>query len=448
MPISTFIERPRTFCALGGALLTATALPEVVPILHTSMGCGASVCFNQSGGAGGLGAGQYGGLAVPSSNVGEQDIVFGGDERLREQVENTIKLIDGQLYIILTGCMTDIIGDDIQAVVRDFQAHGKQIIGAETGGFKGDGYKGYDLLLQSLFRNYVDQKKEKCPGKVNLWGIVPGQDVFWRGNLSILHSLLSKLGLEVRTFFTDNDTLDDLKNAGDAQLNIVASMHYGIEAATVFEDIHDTPFISTQFPIGPGATDEFLGVIGDRLDLNRESVEKVIKEEKQRYYSFIDRVADSYNDLDLQRYAVVVGDINYAPALTRFLADDLGWLPELTVVTDDITEDQTCAIDGYLAKLSSGYKTRLIFETDAGEIRTHFSEVWPRYAGQRYYDAFSPAVVIGSHFEREFATDIGAAHLSVSYPVCNRVILNRGYAGYEGSLSLIEDLLSAVLAQR
>lgn len=38
-----FIERPRSFCALGGAMLSAGALPGVVPILHTSMGCGGSI---------------------------------------------------------------------------------------------------------------------------------------------------------------------------------------------------------------------------------------------------------------------------------------------------------------------------------------------------------------------------------------------------------------------
>ncbi|OPY58375.1 MAG: hypothetical protein A4E55_00959 [Pelotomaculum sp. PtaU1.Bin035] len=38
-----FIERPRSFCALGGALHTALALPDTVPILHASMGCGGSI---------------------------------------------------------------------------------------------------------------------------------------------------------------------------------------------------------------------------------------------------------------------------------------------------------------------------------------------------------------------------------------------------------------------
>lgn len=159
-----FIERPRSFCALGGALLTAGALPGVVPVLHTAMGCGGSIYWNQLGSTGYLGAGYCGGLAVPSSNVGEKDIVFGGDERLTEQIENTVKLVAGELYFVLTGCMTDIIGDDIRAIVNRFQGRGIPIIGAETGGFKGDGYNGYDLPGLCRQEPRTGQKESKSLG--------------------------------------------------------------------------------------------------------------------------------------------------------------------------------------------------------------------------------------------------------------------------------------------
>ena len=49
---------------------------------------------------------------------------------------------------------------------------------------------------------------------------------------------------------------------------------------------------------------------------------------------------------------------------------------------------------------------------------------------------------------RELAQSLGAAHLSVSFPVANRAVLDRGYTGYSGGLRLTEDLLSAVVAGR
>ena len=443
-----FIERPRSFCALGGAMLTAGAIQGVVPILHTAMGCGGSIYWNQVGSTGYLGAGYCGGMAVPSSNVKEKDIIFGGTERLTEQIENTVKLVEGELYIVLTGCMTDIIGDDIHSVIKEFRERDVNIIGAETGGFKGDGYKGYELVLKTLIENYIEKKPQKSKNKVNLWGIVPGQDAFWRGNLNNLRVLLSKLGLQVNTFFTEEDTLEGIKNSSDAALNIVVSEVYGVDSAETFKDIHSVPYITSQLPIGPSATEEFIRKVSSVLDIDNNLRDNVIESENSLYYRYVDRIADSYNDQDFQRYAVVVGDWNYSVALTKFLADDLGWLPELTVVTDFFDEEKATKINESLAKLSSGYKTKVVYKTDASEIQYHLSRHWPQSKGEKFYDSFSPAFVIGSHLERQFAVNIGAGHLTVTYPVGNRVVLTRGYTGYLGGLNLIEDIFSVLVAQR
>jgi nitrogenase molybdenum-iron protein beta chain len=445
---SRFIERPRAFCALGGAVLTAGALPGTVPIMHASMGCGGSIYWGQVGSTGYLGAGYCGGLAVPSSNIQEHHVIFGGVERLEEQVRNTVDLIDGDLYVILTGCNADIIGDDIQSVVRLFQAEGVNIAGAETGGFRGDGYVGYDIVLSSLAKNYVLKAEPKKRNKVNLIGVVPGQDAFWRGNLLKIRRLLGKLGLEVNSFFTEHDTLEGIRNSGDAALTIVVSDFYGLRTAKAYEEIHDIPYLTGPFPIGPTAAGEFLRKIAASLNLPAATLETLIEAETKNYFRYVERVADAFNDLDWQRYAVVVGDANYAPAITKFIADDLGWLPELMVVTDQLEDEDKPKIEQVIENLTSGYQTKREYETDPTEIKKIFWKHVPRKSDLSYQDDFSPAFVIGSSFEREFAYDLGAGHLTVSYPVANRVVLNRGYAGYDGSISLIEDLLSVITAQR
>jgi len=344
--------------------------------------------------------------------------------------------------------MTDIIGDDIHSVIKEFREKDINIIGAETGGFKGDGYKGYDLVLKTVIENYIEKKSPKISNKVNLWGIVPGQDAFWRGNINNLRALLGKLGLEVNTFFSENDTLEGIKNSGDAALNILVSEVYGIDAAEAFKDVHSVPFITSQLPIGPSATEEFIRKVSRELNIDNCMTDNVIESENTLFYKYVDRIADTYNDQDFQRYAVVVGDWNYSAAITRFLADDLGWLPELTVITDFFDEERNVKINYYLDNLSSGYKTKIIYETDASEIQSHLSRHWPQSNGQKFYDAFSPAFVIGSHLERQLALNIGAGHLTVSYPVGNRVVLTRGYTGYMGGLNLIEDIFSVLVAQR
>jgi len=443
-----FIERARYLCSLGGAVGTVTALPGAVPILHSASGCAGNFAWTQNGGSGLQVGGYCGSLTVPSSNIGETEVVFGGEERLREQIKNTLEVIRGGLYVVMTGCVPEVIGDDIFAVVNDFRSEGVPIVGAATGGFRGDSYWGYDLVLQSLFKDYLTKGLPKVKGRVNLWGIVPYMDPFWRGNLEGARHLLELVGLEVNSFFTPADTLEAFQEAGSAELNIVVSDIYGQRAAARFEELHGTPFVTVPLPVGVSASEAFLNQIADALSLDLSSVHEVIAREKRHYYHILEPLTDCYNDLDLQRYAVVVGDANYAVALTRFLADDLGWLPVLTVVTDKVREEDQPGLAGRVAGLASGFETSLVFESDTSEVLGHLNRVWPRGGGQKYYNSFSPAFVVGSSLDRELALSIGAPHLSVSFPVGNRAVLDRGYTGFRGGLRLAEDLISAIVVNR
>jgi nitrogenase molybdenum-iron protein beta chain len=446
--LSNFIERPRYFCALGGAMETITALPGVIPILHAAPGCAGNITWTQNGGSALQVGGYCGALAVPSSNVQEREVVFGGLERLREEIRNTLEIIDGKLYFVISGCVTEVIGDDVRSVVSEFQAEGVPIIQADTGGFKGNSYYGYDLALQSLFRNYLAKGLPRVKGRVNLWGVAPFMDVFWRGNLEGLRSLLETLGLKVNTFFTGRDTLEEIREAGSAELNIVVSQVYGVEAAQVFEEVHGTPYLITPLPIGPGATDRFLRQVGKALQLEQTRIDDTIAAEHRLYYHYLEPLIEGYNDLDLQRYAIVIGDVNYALSVTKFLADDLGWLPELVVFTDPLDEPEQQRLTEGSLQLEAGLLPKIVFETDTSEIITHFQRHWAESHGQKYYNAFNPAFVIGSSLDRELAQSLGASHLSISFPVANRVVLDRGYTGYRGGLHLTEDILSSIIAGR
>jgi nitrogenase molybdenum-iron protein beta chain len=447
--MANFIERPRYTCALGGAITTAQALPKTIPILHAPSGCAGNAAWTQAGGSGLQVGGYCGGLSMPGSNIEEKEVVFGGAERLKEQIKNTLEVMDGDLYIVLTGCVAEVIGDDVRSVVNPFREQGVNIIQAETGGFKGNSYVGYDLVLESLWRDFVVPAKIK-KGRVNLWGIAPGFDVFWRGNLEALRRLLRKLGLEVNTFFTAEDSLTSIKEAASAELNIIVSDIFGLGAAELSKELYNIPYIKTGLPIGPSATDAFLRTVGSALELDKKVIETVIRAENRRYYQILEPLADCYNDADLQRYAAVVGDGNYAPAIAKFLADDIGWLPEVVAVTDILYEEQEQQILKGLNNFDSGLQPRTVFASDTSEIARIVKEHWAEQEEKNgsYSNPLTPAFVIGSSFERALAKDLGAAHLSVSFPVSNRAVLDRGYAGYSGGLRLLEDLISAIIPGR
>ena len=446
--MNKFIERPRYLCSMGGAVATLKALPKAISIIHAAAGCGGNFGNALNGATGYLGSGYCAGQALPSSNVYEKDIVFGGEERLEEQIANTLEIVDGDLYFVVTGCMVDIIGDDAVAVARRFKDRGKPVLAVETGGFKGNSFKGYDLVLGKLFTDFVEKQAVKDKKTVNLFGLVPIQDVFWKGNLRILKDLLHKLGYKTNTFFAEGETIENLKQAGAASLNIVVSDVYGIEPAKIFEETHGVPYITAPLPIGPASTEEFLRQVGDALSVDRQQVEKVIAAEKQHFYGYVERLGDVYNDLDLQRYSVVVADANYGPALTKFLADDLGWLPELVVITDVLSQEEQQLVAERFNGFASGIQPKVVFDTDTTNVGKHFAKAWPRNNNSRYFDSFSPAFVLGSSLDRDFAESLGAPHLSVTYPISNRVVLDRAYLGFEGSLRLIEDIFGLLVGNR
>ncbi len=441
--MSKYVDRPRYSCALGGALATLRAIPRAIPIIHASTGCGHNLHNSLNSGAGYLGGGYCGGLALPSSNVVERDIVFGGEDRLREQIASTLEIMDGDIYLVLTGCMVEMIGDDIDSVVSEFADSTQPVIAIHTPSFRGNSYTGYELVLSGLIKKYI-KKQDKKLNTVNVLGIVPGQDVFWEGNLKEIKRLLQKLGLKVNTFFGEGESLVNIHNSGNASLNIVVSDVYGIAAASDFEEVHGT----TQFPIGAVGTEHFLKEVSNALQLDPSIVEGVLKEEKSVYYSYLERLADLYNDVDLQRYAIVVGDSNYAPAVTRFLADELGWLPELTVITDFLDGPQQNKLISRFDDYESSITPAVRFDTDTSSVKKYVTQIWPRNRNERYYDAFNPTVVVGSVFERDLATEFGFPLLTVAYPVTNRVVLNRAYVGFNGALSLVEDLIGILVAGR
>lgn len=445
--MSSHIERPRYQCALGGALVTINSIDRAVAIVHAAPGCAAS-----ADGAATVGGGYWGttltdGRATPSTNIVEREVIFGGEQRLAEQIAATLEVVDADLYAVITGCMTDIIGDDVRAVVADFQRQGKPVIVAETGGFKGDSNVGADFIWEAIIAQYVTKGLPRDEHRVNILGFVPAQDVFWRGNLLEIKRLLGLLGISANTFLTPENRLEDLKQSSSAALNIVFSDVHGVKPAQLFQELHGVPYVTEPLPIGPTATEDFLRRIAKRLKVEDALLESAIAKEKARYYSFINPLTDLVNDQDFQRYGVVIGNANYTYAVTRFIAEDLGWIPYLATVTDLLHDAQEQTVLDRLQSLPAEHRPKVIFETDTDRITARLNEILAEEEDP-YGTPIHPAFVIGSNLDRPLAAGIKAAFWGVSYPITNRIVTDQFYVGFQGGLRLATDLVSVLVSNR
>lgn len=57
-------------------------------------------------------------------------------------------------------------------------------------------------------------------------------------------------------------------------------------------------------------------------------------------------------------------------------------------------------------------------------------------------------IVVGTAIERGIAEKMGTGFLAVAFPVSNMVVLSKGYAGFSGGLTLVEDLISLLVSAR
>jgi nitrogenase molybdenum-iron protein beta chain len=283
---------------------------------------------------------------------------------------------------------------------------------------------------------------------VNVFGLIPGSDVFYKGNLKEIKRVLKLIGVEANTFIGEGEGLNDIQDSGGAALNIILSDVYAPLAAEAFKETHGIPYIREQLPIGFFQSEKFLHSVGKTLNIDKKTIEQAIHGEQEIYFDYFERVADTYNDIDLQRYGVVAADSNYAPAISNFISDELGWIPHLAMVTDPLTEENQQALKKRFEGYASGLSPKVHFDESAASLRHYLIDSWERNRNHVYYEPLGPLVLFGSSFEKDFAEENGFPLLNVSFPSTNKVVFNKAYAGFNGGLALAEDSFSLLVSGR
>lgn len=424
------MEAPRYSCALAGAYSTAIGTFRVVPILHSGLGCGLGQLFGQFYAGGQNAGGPHGGTNTPCSGLVEEHVIFGGEKKLRKLIRSTIDLVDGDLYVVLAGCVPSLIGDDVDSVVKEFKEE-VPIIYVKSAGFAGNSYDGYELFFEAV----IDQLLASQPirkGRVNIFGVVPYQHTNWKGNLQELKDTLEQLGLEVNIIFTERDGLENLLDIPAAELNLVLSTWNGHKTAEKLKEKYGTPSLFyPNVPVGGKQTSSLLRELAKRLGIAEEKVEKVIAREEWRTYRFMEYVGDALAIGLPHPYIAVVADSGTAVGITKFLANELGYLAEVVIVTDNPPDESKPQITKELTDaIESTFKPEVIFEADSFKVRELLKN--------RSY-----LILLASSLEKGFAEDTHVPiYLSISFPIYDRLILERSYAGYHGGLTLIEDIVS------
>jgi len=424
------LEAPRWSCALGGALTTALGIYGVVPILHSGAGCGLGHQFGMTYASGENAGGALGGTGTPCTCLVEEHVVFGGEPKLRNLIKSTIELVKGDLFAVVSGCVPSLIGDDIDAIVREFKEK-SPLIHVKAPGFGGTSYQGYELFFEALAEQYLEPQPVK-KGTINLLGVVPFQHLFWKGNLAVLQATFAKIGVDANIIVTEFNGVENLRRIPVAELNVVLSPWNGHRAAKAFEQKFGTPWQShPRLPVGPKQTTSLIREVAQALSLDKTLVDRVIAEEERHAYRFAEYFGDGLILGLPHAYFAVVADSPTAVGITQYLANEIAYIPDIVILADDPPESARPAI---VRELTEGVdvvnKPEVVFESDSYRIRQKLKN--------RNF-----LFLLASSLEKVTAgEEYGAMHHSIAFPSYDRLVLDRNYAGYRGGLALVEDLTS------
>ena len=424
------LEAPRWSCSLGGALTTGLGIYGVVPILHSGAGCGLGHQFGMTYASGENAGGALGGTGTPCSCLVEEHVIFGGESKLRNLIKSTIELVKGDLFAVVSGCVPSLIGDDTNAIVREFDGKAS-VIHIKAPGFAGTSYDGYELFFEAVTDQFL-QARPVEKKTINILGVVPFQHLFWKGTLPVLKATFAKLGVDANILFTEFGGVENLRRLPSAELNLVLSPWNGHRAAGKLEEKFGTPWYAyPAVPVGPKQTTRLVREVAKRLSLDQALVDRVIAHEEHHAYRFAEYFGDGLILGLPHAYFAVVADTPTAIGVTLYLTNEIAYIPDIVILADNPPEAARPAIVHELTDgIDVANKPEIVFEADSHKIRQKLKN--------RNF-----LFLLASSLEKITAgEEYGAMHHSIAFPSYDRLVLDRTYAGYRGGLALAEELTS------
>ena len=428
--MAKILDKQRYKCAMG-AMQTVQAIDRAIPILHSGPGCAQKL--SDSIGS----SGYFSPNIFPCTSINEKDVVFGGTKKLHSTIENALKVIDADLYFVLTGCIPEIVGDDCEEVVNDFKESKKPVLYASTAGFRGNNYKGHEQVIDAIIDQYLERSEESQKGLVNIWADVPYQDLFWLGNIRELEKLINELGLVANSIFGYQRGIQNINQIPKAEFNLLISPWVSVSNMIKMEKKLGIPYLHyPTLPIGAFETSKFLREVGKYAGVNESKVEAIITEHENYYYYLIERYADMFLETRVMaKQFTVVADAQYTLGITKFLVNDLGLVPATQYVVDDTPKQYREMIKNQFSNLNYGLKADVSFETDGYKIHKEI----------KAHDYHGYPLILGSYFEKELVEEMFGHYLNISWPVQDKVVLDDFIAGYTGGIRLIEDIYSVAV---
>lgn len=170
-----------------------------------------------------------------------------------------------------------VIGTDMKGIAAELEERtGIVSIGVDTTGT--DYYdKGAYLVSIELLKRFTKPQQHK-KSRVNILGALP-MDFYKGEEIEILKKEMESQGFEIGLTFAMNYTLEDLKNAAKAEVNVAIS-RFGFLIAKYMEETYGIPYLAG-FPAGETVKKQWFEMLRTVCDSKQSVLFKVEREQEQ-----------------------------------------------------------------------------------------------------------------------------------------------------------------------
>ncbi|MDD3078355.1 MAG: nitrogenase molybdenum-iron protein alpha chain [Paludibacter sp.] len=216
-----------------------------------------------------------------STDMQDSNIVFGGEEKLKQAIREAHELFHPKGIAIFSTCPVGLIGDDVHRVARHMK---EEFPDCNIFGFSCEGYRGvsqsagHHIANNGLYKNLIgrnDNYKRKYKYAVNVLGEYNiGGDAF------VIEELFDKIGVDLIATMSGNSTLEQFESAHTADFSLVMCHRSINYVAEMLETSFGIPWAKANF-IGAEATAKTLRKVGEYFGDQEliDRIEKVIEEE-------------------------------------------------------------------------------------------------------------------------------------------------------------------------
>ncbi len=277
-------------CVFGGARIVLMPITDSLHLVHGPIGC-ASCTWDIRGSKSSRSDLYKEGC---STDMGEKDIIFGGEKKLFESIIELNKLYNPGAIFVYATCVSGVIGDDIKAVSKKAQElTGCRVIPVQSEGFQDyNKTKGHWIGCDALM-DYVIGTKE--PEKTTPYDINIVGEFNVAGDLWGIKPLFEKMGVNIVSTITGDSYVDEIAQSHRAKLNIVQCQKSSNYLADKMEKKYEIPSIKVNF-FGVEQTVNSLRDVADffgdeeMIDRTEEIIESGLKEVEHEIKEYKERL--------------------------------------------------------------------------------------------------------------------------------------------------------------